>query len=177
VGEVRVVHTADLGTACLHETRALLDLAFGGDFTDDDWDHSLGGMHVQVRDGATLVGQASVVLRRLIHGGRALRTGYVEAVAVHPEHRRRGHGGVLLDEVDRVVRGGYQLGALSASDMAAALYVERGWQRWPGQCWALTPDGLHRVTAAEHSVHVLPVSVELDLGGRLTCDYREGDAW
>ncbi|MDT7800583.1 MAG: aminoglycoside 2-N-acetyltransferase [Actinomycetota bacterium] len=40
-------------------------------------------------DGDELVGHASLVQRRLPHGDRVLNTGYVEGVAVHPEHRRR----------------------------------------------------------------------------------------
>jgi len=58
--------------------------------TDSDWDHGLGRQHVMAWRGDALVGHASLVLRRLLHGGVALRTGSVEAVAVHPEHRRRG---------------------------------------------------------------------------------------
>ena len=73
--------------------RALLDEVFAGELTDDDWEHALGGVHALVWDGDELAGHASVVQRRLLHGGRALRAGYVEGVGVRARARRRGYGG------------------------------------------------------------------------------------
>ena len=55
---------------------------FEGEFTEQDWEHALGGIHALVWDGDALVGHAAVVQRRLLHGGRALRAGYVEGVGV-----------------------------------------------------------------------------------------------
>ena len=59
--------------------------AFDGAFTDDDWDHARGGLHAVAFDGSELVGHASVVQRRLLHDGKALRAGYVEGVAVRAD--------------------------------------------------------------------------------------------
>lgn len=175
--QVCTVHSASLDPDTGAQARALLEHAFGADFTDHSWDHALGGMHVLIRDGGLLVGHASVVLRRLVHRTRALRTGYVEAVAVHAEHRRSGHAGTLMDEVERLVRGGYELGALGASPMAVRLYTARGWLRWRGECWALGPDGPRRSPDSEGSIYVLPGSAELDITGTLTCDWRDGEVW
>ena len=86
--------------------------------TEHDWEHSLGGVHALAFDGDTLVGHAAVVQRRLLHGGRALRTGYVEGVAVRADQRRRGHGAAMMDALERVIRGAYDLGALGATDEA-----------------------------------------------------------
>ena len=41
-------------------------------------------MHALASEGDRLVGHGSVVQRRLLHGGRALRTGYVEASGCAP---------------------------------------------------------------------------------------------
>ena len=92
----------------------------------------------------TLIAHASVVQRRLLYDGRALRTGYVEGVAVRPDQRRRGFGAAVMDGVEQVIRGAYDLGALGATDEGAALYTARGWQRWEGPTSALTPDGIVR---------------------------------
>ena len=73
--ELRLSHTAELGRATLKAARALLAKVFEGDFTDHDWEHALGGMHAVVWDGDELIGHASVVQRRLLHGARALRAG------------------------------------------------------------------------------------------------------
>jgi aminoglycoside 2'-N-acetyltransferase I len=170
-------HTSELDAATLRAARALLDDAFGDDMTDDDWDHALGGIHALAWDGDDLVGHASVIQRRLLYGGRALRCGYVEGVAVRADRRRRGIGGALMDALVRVIRGAYEVSALGATDEAVALYTAHGWRRWEGRLFAITPDGVVRSEEEEGFVYVLPVTVELDFAGELTCDWRDGDVW
>jgi aminoglycoside 2'-N-acetyltransferase I len=175
--DVHVAHTADLDSAVLEAARALLDEAFGSEFTDHDWDHARGGLHALVCEGDELIAHAALVQRRLLHGGRALRAGYVEAVAVRADRRRRGHAGAMMETLERVLRGAYDLGALSATDAGAAVYVARGWKRWQGPTSALTPAGVARTEDDDGSVYVLPLTAPLDLGGELTCDWRDGDVW
>ncbi len=136
---VELQHTAHLPARTLAAARALLDDAFDGDFDDADWDHALGGLHALAWDDGDLVGHGAVVQRRLLHGGRALRTGYVEAVAVAPAHRRGGIASAVMARLEDVVRGAYDLGALGATDDGAALYAARGWQRWRGPTSVVTP--------------------------------------
>jgi aminoglycoside 2'-N-acetyltransferase I len=83
----------------------------------------------------------------------------------------------MMAALERVVRGAYDLGALGATDQAAPLYAARGWKRWRGPAWALTPDGVVRTEDADGAIYVLPGEVPLDLGGELTCDWRDGDVW
>ncbi|MEU1732695.1 GNAT family N-acetyltransferase [Streptosporangium sp. NPDC020145] len=175
--DVRTAHTSELGTATLETARRLLVEVFDGDLSDDDWEHALGGVHALAWRGAELVGHASVVQRRMLHGGRALRAGYVEAVGVRADLRRGGYGTALMDALERVVHGAYDLGALSASDEAVPFYRGRGWRQWRGETFALTPDGLERTEEEDEGVHVLPVTVPLTLSGTLTCDWRDGDVW
>jgi aminoglycoside 2'-N-acetyltransferase I len=177
MAEIRTAHTADLDAQTLAAARALLDEVFEGDMSDHDWEHALGGIHALVWEGGELIGHASVIQRRLLHDGRALRTGYVEGVGVHADHRRRGHGGALMAALERVIRGGYDLGALGATDEAVALYTGRGWRRWEGPTSALTPSGTVRTEDADGAVYVLELSVPLDLEAELTCDWRDGDVW
>jgi aminoglycoside 2'-N-acetyltransferase I len=174
---LRVAHTSDLDAATLDAAREMLVEAFARDFEPADWEHALGGIHALAHEGDELVGHASVVQRRLLHGGRALRAGYVEAVGVRATHRRRGHGAALMDAIERVIRGAYDLGALGATDDGAALYARRGWRRWEGPTSALTPDGVVRTPEEDGFIYVLPVAAPLDLAGELTCDWREGDVW
>ena len=174
---LRTAHTADLHPAERAATQALLAAVFEEENDGSDWEHCLGGMHVLLHEGAELIGHTSVVQRRLLHGGRALRTGYVEGVAVHPAHRRQGHGNTLLTEAERLLRGGYQLGALSSTAAGLAFYAARGWRRWQGPTWALTPAGRVRTAEDDDAVFVLPGSAPLDLTDALTCDWRDGDLW
>ena len=174
---VRTAHTADLDAATVQAARALLDVVFEGDMSDHDWEHSLGGVHALVWEGDQLIGHASVVQRRLLYGGRALRTGYVEGVGVRADRRGRGHGAVMMAVLERTVRGAYELGALGATDAAAEFYAARGWELWQGPTSALTPTGITRTEEEDGSIYVLPVAVTLDLSADLICDWRDGDVW
>jgi aminoglycoside 2'-N-acetyltransferase I len=175
--ELKLAHTADLDAATLVTARALLDDVFGEGMTDHNWEHALGGVHALVWEDGELVGHASVVQRRLLHRERALRTGYVEGMAVRADRRRRGHGTAMMAALERVIRGAHEIGALGATEMGEALYAACGWKRWRGRTWALTPDGVVRTPDEDDGIYVLEAAVELDLDGDLTCDWRDGDVW
>lgn len=177
VNRVRTTHTADLDDATRAAARALLYEVFAGEMTEEDWDHCLGGVHALAYEDEELVGHGAVVQRQLLHGGRALRTGYVEGVAVREEHRRRGHGSAVMAELERLARGAYDLGALGATEEAMRFYANRGWRPWLGPTSALTPEGIRRTEEEDGWVYVLPVAAGLDLDGELTCDWRAGDVW
>src|SRR5215207_457726 len=118
---VRVARTAQLDPGTLAAARSLLYAVFD-DMTEADWEHSLGGIHALAYDGAELVGHAAVIQRRLLHGGRALRAGYVEGVAVRADRRRQGHASAMMEALERVIREAYDLGALGTSDEAKVFY-------------------------------------------------------
>lgn len=174
--ELRTVHTAYLTGADHTAIRGLLDVAFEN-LTDAAYENTLGGIHVLVSSGGALIGHASVVQRRVLHQGSSLRTGYIEGVAVHAEHRRHGHGARMMSVLEQVVRSAYELGALGASPDGARLYAARGWQLWRGATAALTPDGIRRTPGKDGWIYVLPVTRELDLSGELACDWRPGELW
>jgi aminoglycoside 2'-N-acetyltransferase I len=173
--ELRTAHTADLSDGCAAEIRELLDGAFGK-VSEDTYQNVLGGVHALLAEDGALIGHASVVQRRMLHGGQALRTGYIEGVAVRADRRRRGHGAALMSALERIVLAAYQLGALGASDDGAQLYVSRGWLRWGGPIAALTPDGIRHTPDKAGAIYVLPVT-PVDLSGELVCDWRPGSVW
>jgi aminoglycoside 2'-N-acetyltransferase I len=174
---IKLAHTSQLDAGTLRTVRALLDDVFGPGMTDDAWDHALGGMHALVWEAGQLVAHGSVVQRRLLHQGRALRAGYVEAVAVRADRRGCGYGARVMDALEPVIRDAYDIGALGATEMGGGFYRRRGWRPWEGRTWALAPSGLTRTADRDESVHVLEVGVALDVSGDLTCDWREGDVW
>jgi aminoglycoside 2'-N-acetyltransferase I len=177
VTELVIAHTAQLDPTVLDAARGLLEGVFEGDLTDDDWEHSLGGVHALVWAGAALVGHAALIQRRLLHRGRALRTGYVEGVGVRSDHRRRGHGEAMMTALEEVARAAYELGALSATDEGAAFYTAQGWLAWRGPTSMLTPTGIVRTEEEDGAIFVLPLSAPLNLHEALTCDWRDGDPW
>ncbi|MGZ4673861.1 MAG: GNAT family N-acetyltransferase [Ilumatobacteraceae bacterium] len=175
--EIQIEHTAKIDRAVLRQSRDLLDVVFDGEMTDADWEHALGGVHAIAWHGDVLVGHASVIQRRLVHRGVALRAGYVEGVGVHPAWQRQGAGSRMMAALEQIIAGAYDLGALGATDEAVSLYEHRGWLRWLGATSAITPDGIVRTTAEDGCIYVLPSGVPLDLHGNLTCDWRDGDVW
>lgn len=173
---IRTAHTAELTPAELRAVRALLDDAFEGDFGDDDWDHTLGGVHALAHDGRGLAGHGSVVQRRVRHHGRWRRVGYVEGVAVRRDVRRTGIGGGIMTALEEVVRRAYAFGALSASEEGAPLYTARGWRAWAGPLHAAGPQGVVRLPEEEGSTYVWPAPADADdTGAELLFDWRDGD--
>jgi aminoglycoside 2'-N-acetyltransferase I len=177
MAELVLGHTGQLDPAVLAAARELLEQVFDGKLTEHDWEHCLGGVHALLWEGAELIGHAALIQRRLLHHGRAMRTGYVEGVGVRASARRRGHGAALMAALEGVARHAYELAALSATEEATAFYAGRGWLPWQGPTSALTPAGIVRTGAEDGWIYVLPVSAELDLHGELVCDWRDGDAW
>jgi len=174
---VTTAHTSELDPGTLAALRTLLVDVFDGDFSAHDWEHALGGVHALAHEDGELVGHAAVVQRRLLHGGRALRAGYVEGVGVRRDARRRGHATALMDAIERVLRGAYEVGALGASEPAIPLYLARGWRPWRGATFALAPQGRRRIPSDDDSLYVLELSAPLDLAGDIACDWRGGDVW
>jgi aminoglycoside 2'-N-acetyltransferase I len=176
---ISTLHTADLSDADRKRIRGLMDHAFHGEFSDADWDHTLGGMHALLRDGDDVVAHGSVVQRRLLHGGVAVRTGYVEGVAVRADLRGRGYGAAVMDRLEDIIRRAYDLGALGAAEGAEGFHSARGWRVWQGRTSMLTPSGIVPTPDEDGSIFVLQVEsgATLDLSGELVCDWREGGAW
>jgi aminoglycoside 2'-N-acetyltransferase I len=177
VHTARLVHTADLKSDARQRAYEMVNDAFAGEFTDSDWDHALGGMHALIWHHGAIIAHGAVVQRRLLYRGVALRCGYVEAVAVREDWRGQGLAIAILNACEQVIRGGYQLGALSSTDRGRRLYTQRGWLPWQGPTSVLAPTGPTRTPDDDGSVFVLPVGTGLDATAALTCDWRQGDVW
>jgi aminoglycoside 2'-N-acetyltransferase I len=155
----------------------MVTTAFAGGFTENDWEHVLGGMHALIWRHGAIIAHAAVVQRRLFYRGDALRCGYVEGVAVREDCRGQGLVHALLDGVEQVVRGAYQVGALSSSVRARRVYAARGWLPWRGATSVLAPTGPVRTPHDDETIFVLPVGISLDTSADLMCDWRAGDVW
>jgi len=177
--QVRSVASVELPGAELKALRRLLDQAFQGRFTDDDWHHTVGGLHVLALEEHEVVAHAAVVGRTLRTQGRPLQTGYVEGVATRGDRRRQGHATLVMGEADRLIRQRYQLGALSDGTAIPGFYERLGWERWQGPTFVAAPHGQLRTAGDDDSVMVLrtPATGDLDLAASLTCDWRPGDVW
>ncbi|MEU6984872.1 aminoglycoside 2'-N-acetyltransferase [Streptomyces sp. NPDC046324] len=169
--------THRLGPQRLRAVREMLDDAFGGGFSDEDWDHALGGVHAWIEDERGIAAHGSVVMRRVLHEGRSCRVGYVEGVGVRGDRRRQGLGGLVMAELERVIDGAFAFGALSASEGGATLYTARGWRLWEGRIEVLGPQGIARLPEEEGSTYVRPAAGRRlpDPAVALLFDWRDGD--
>jgi aminoglycoside 2'-N-acetyltransferase I len=176
VPDVRVLKTDAVPPADLLASRGLMDAAFGDRFSDDDWDHALGGTHVLAIERGKVLAHAAVVPRMLEVDGRPVWAGYVEAVATRPGRQGEGLGSLVMAEIAVVLRETYDLGALSTSRQA--FYERLGWERWRGPTYVRAGD-LVRTEDEDDGVMVLRFSprAEVDLTSSITCESRAGDDW
>jgi aminoglycoside 2'-N-acetyltransferase I len=177
VPEVRRFTTHDAPAGLLAEVRGLLDAAFGGDFTEDDWAHTLGGVHVVVADGGTVLAHAAVVPRVLEVAGRPYATGYVEGVATVPRRQGEGLGSLATVEATAYLRSAFALGALSTA--SPGFYERFGWERWRGPTYVRDAGGLVRTEDEDDGVMVLRfgASADADVTAPISCEARAGDDW
>ncbi len=182
VPTIRRASTEDLSPDEIGSLRALFAAAWPDPddaFTDDDWEHALGGIHVLLEESGRILSHASVVPRILEVGGTPLRTGYVEAVATWPDLERRGHGSVVIREVGDIVRSDYELGALGTG--AFAFYERLGWERWRGPSFVRVANG-DLVPTPDDDAYLMALRTpatpaDLDLDAPISCEWRIGDVW
>lgn len=167
-----------------HEIRVIRELlvdAFGTDeeerFEEDDWQHAIGGVHFVLEVDGVIVAHASVVERELHVGDRALRTGYVEAVATAREHQGAGLGSKVMRDVGSYIRDRFELGALGTG--SHGFYERLGWLTWQG------PSSVRIATSTRPTPHedgyilvlTTPSSPSFDLAAPISCEWRSGDVW
>lgn len=173
--------THDLTEPDITAIRELLVAAFGSDdderFTDDDWDHAVGGVHFVLELDDEIVTHASVVERELHVDGRPIRTGYVEAVATAQDRQGAGFGSLVIADVTAYIREGFEFGALGTG--RHGFYGRLGWLTWTGPAFVRTTEGPLRTPDEEGYILVLPTpsSPPLDLAAPISCDWRPGDVW
>ncbi len=179
---LRRLATQELTADEVRAIRALMEDAFGTEgederFSDDDWEHALGGVHFVLELDGEIVAHAAVVERRLFVAGRPLRTGYVEAVATSPDRQGVGLGSIVMTDVTEYVRDGFELGGLGTG--RRSFYGRLGWRIWGGPSAVRTSDGERPTPDDDGYIMVLetPTSPPLDLGAAISCEERPGDVW
>jgi aminoglycoside 2'-N-acetyltransferase I len=178
---LRRVPTADLTPADVAAIRELMLVAFGAAdderFTDDDWQHAIGGLHFVLDLNGEVVTHASVVEREIHVDGHPCRTGYVEAVATAPDRQGGGFGTMVMADVTSYIRDRFELGALGTG--RHRFYERLGWLIWTGPSSVRTPDGPRRTPEDDGSILVLPTpsTPALDVTTPISCDWRPGDVW
>jgi len=131
---VEIIPRGDPGAPDERELRDWLVAAYAGDFTGEDWAHTLDAQRVLLRDERGIVGHAAVVPRIMVCDGHALRAAYVEAVATRADQRRRGNANRVMRILGEIIVADYDIGVLSTG--VHPLYMRLGWERWrAGDVW------------------------------------------
>jgi aminoglycoside 2'-N-acetyltransferase I len=181
---LRRISTPDLTATEVAAIRAILVEAFGSDederFTDDDWDHAVGGLHFVLDVNGEVVTHASVVQRELHVDGRPLRTGYVEAVATAPHRQAAGFGSMVMTDVTAYIRQHFEIGALGTG--RHRFYERLGWQTWRGPSFVRLEGGGADQGTPEDDGYILVLATptsppRLDLTAPISCEWRPGDVW
>jgi aminoglycoside 2'-N-acetyltransferase I len=180
---LRRLSTDELSSDDVAAIRSILWAAFEDpdkpdeSFTEHDWAHALGGIHVVADLDGRIVAHGSVVPREIHAGGRPLAAGYVEAVATHPGLQRTGVGTAVMGEIGAIIADRYEAGFLGTGELG--FYERLGWEVWRGPLWVRTTDGDRRTPDEDGFLMVLRTqsSPSLDLDAPLSCDWRPGDVW
>lgn len=173
--------TNALSTKQTADIRELLWSAFADDehgaFTEDDWQHAIGGIHFVAVLDDEIVCHASVVERELHVAGVPLRTGYVEAVATAPPRQGQGLGTAVMHEVGRLIKATYELGALGTGSQG--FYERFGWKIWRGPSSVRMKHGDQRTPDEDGYIMALltPRMPRVDLDSPISCEWRPGDVW
>lgn len=178
----RTAHSYALTPAEVARLHELMRDAFAGDehggFTDEDWQHALGGTHFLLESDGEIVCHASVVTRELHVAGVPLKTAYVEAVATEPRMQGQGLGTQVMRAVgDFIDAGDWQIAALGTGSQA--FYERLGWRIWGGPAFVRTAEG-DQPTPDEDGyimVRLTPRSPALSWEAPISCEWRPGDVW
>jgi aminoglycoside 2'-N-acetyltransferase I len=175
--QVRVQTDGEMSGPFVAELRRLVDDAFAGDFSDEDWQHTAGGWRVVAFDGQAPVAHAAIVPRLLRVAERPVQTGYVEGVATLPANQRQGVGSLVITQVTSLLRARFEMGALSTG--RTGFYARFGWESWRGPSFVLDGTELIRTPDEDDGLMVLRFgpSADIDLAAPISCERRSGDDW
>ena len=155
---------------------ALLQSAFEGDFSAEDWDHSLGGSRFLGYLDSELIAHGVIVTRRIWLNEIEYQVGYLEAIAVLPKYQRHGYGSKLLTRLTEYAKANYSVSMLSTDEKE--FYRRFGWLDFSGESYVLTNGELVRSADEDAGLMWLPGAnsdlVELT---KAVCEARSGDAW
>ena len=156
--------------------RNLLNDAYEGDYSEQDWQHTFGGARFIGTLDEQIVAHAAVVPREVLINELPRTIGYLEGVAVSPKFQSQGLGSQLIQHVSDFCRSSYEISMLSTDEFD--FYGKFGWQRFKGTSGVMqdsvksfTPeedDGL--MYLAGNSTDSIEISTAY-------CDWREGDCW
>jgi len=167
---------ADLNHRVEASLRELLADAFDGDFSNEDWKHTYGGLRFLGYLEKEIVAHGSVIERSVQIDGEDAKIGYVEGLAVAPMYWRRGFGSNLMAEITSYCRTTFLFSILSTGEKN--FYRKQGWLDFEGESYVLRNGAEIRTLEEDEGLMYLPQSVK-DKSSltKVVCEARSGDDW
>jgi aminoglycoside 2'-N-acetyltransferase I len=173
---INCIDSASLTPSARDEIIQLCNLAYEEDLTV--LFETFGpAVHVMGRSAGRLISHAMWVTRWLqIAEGAPLRTAYVEMVATHPAHQRRGYASQIMRALASEILD-YDMAALCPNTDAMPLYQRLGWEIWHGPLFIRGEDAI--IPTPDETVLILRLSGTpvLDLRAPLSAEWRVGELW
>lgn len=175
--EISQFETSEASDNFFRDLRSLLFGAFGESFSEEDWDHGLGGRHFSILEEGRLVAYCAVVPRRIFIEEKPYSCGYLENVASAPDKRHQGLASMAVREANQFIATNFEFGGLSTSKHD--FYRKLGWQVWRGPTFVISKGEWRSSDSEKGGIMVLETRPEpkLDLDHRIASEDRAGDAW
>ncbi|NCX01241.1 MAG: GNAT family N-acetyltransferase [Actinobacteria bacterium] len=165
-----------LPVTLIPKVQKLLVDAFEGEFSEDDWQNSFGGLRLIGSINEEIVAHGAVVPRMIRIDDFEISVGYVEAIAVDPEYWRQGIGTALMKEITSICLKSYQVSMLSTGEKE--FYRRLGWIDFVGESYIDLGNEVIRSEEEDEGLMYLPSGEYLvSVPKRVICRARAGDAW
>ena len=167
---------SDFTTQIESALQSLMSEAFEGDFSEEDWQHTFGGMRFLGYMDNQLIAHGAVIQRWMDVDGERKLVGYVEGIAVTPTLWRKGFGSLLMAELTTYCRSEFPLSMLSTGEKD--FYRRHGWSDFAGESY-VSNAGVEIRTEDEDEglMYLLGASQDNVSPRKVVCESREGDAW
>lgn len=156
--------------------RKILNEAFEDDFSEEDWQHTYGGVRFLGHLDGHLISHGAVVPRKMQVDGASMLVGYVEGIAVSPGFQRKGFGSLLLEEITSYCKSDFPLSMLSTDEKV--FYERQNWLDFEGNSYVFKDGVVIRSNDEDEGLMYLP-GLSQDMGSpkKVICESRVGDAW
>ncbi len=166
----------DVSSRTISSIRSLLELAYEGDFSSEDWEHTFGGQYFIGLLDNIIIAHGSVVPRNMFINGQEITVGYVEAIAVLPAYWRQGFGTQLMTQITQFCHKTYELSMLSTDEKK--FYEKLGWRQFLGESFVRNGDSVVRTAEEDYGLMLLSgKNCGTSEIRRAICQPRIGDDW
>ncbi len=152
--------------------------SFGSRFSETDFEHAFGGIHVLGHLDGEIVAHAAAVPRLVqINDSPWIEIAYVEAVAVATNMRKFGVGRGVMKHLQLEIDKRWHFSMLSTGK-STDFYLKLGWSKWQGLSKTQTGGASH--LDEEHGGLMFRgefQNFDKTIGSIVTCQARPGDAW